>query len=274
MSKDSCDKLRPQPQDSDSVKTGRRTGRGHNERDCDQLVSDLRAAIRARDDFISVAAHELRNPITPIQLSVRLIRIAAESGDQAKLLAEAARLERLLDRFLRRTEVLLDVTQLVSGKPHLELAEVNVSDVATAAIDGLRPFLALSGSALAAAIEPGIIGLIDATALHQIIDNLLSNAIKYGAGRPIEIVLDTLDANARLRIRDQGMGISAEDQARIFEPFERAVKRTHQPGFGLGLWVTRRLTEAMGGSIAVNSEKGTGSLFTVNIPLKLRKTDG
>jgi len=274
MSKASSDISGPQLQSPDPTPGGRQTAPAQDERDGDRLISELREAVRARDDFITVAAHELRNQTTPIQLCARLIRIAEEGGDHVKVVAELARLERLLARFLRRAEVVLDVTQLMSGKLRLEPAEVNLSDLVSAVIDGFRPFLALSGSELAAAIAPGVTGLVDTLALNQIIDNLLSNAIKFGEGKLIELHLDVIGSNARLRVRDYGLGISAEDQARIFEPFERAVRRTNQPGYGLGLWVTRRLTEAMNGSITVSSQKGAGSLFTVTIPLKFGEPDG
>lgn len=246
----------------------------HNQSDCDRRIGELLQAVRARDDFIAIAAHELRNPITPIQLCVRLIRIAEAAGNHVKVAAEVARLERLLEHFLKRTEVLLDVTQLVSGKLHLDSAEINLSDLARGVIDGLRPLLTLSGSELNVDIAPHVVGQGDAMAFSQILDNLLSNAIKYGGGKLIELHLEVIDALARLRVRDNGGGITAEDQARIFEPFERAVRKSNQPGFGLGLWVTRRLAEAMGGSITVSSEEGTGSDFTVTIPLNSGNTDG
>jgi two-component system OmpR family sensor kinase len=272
MSKDSDDVSRPQ--NLDSVKTRAAAASPHNERDCDRSISELLQAVRAREDFISVAAHELRNPITPIQLCVGLIRTAVATGDYAKVAAELARLERLLERFLKRTEVLLNVTQLASGKLHLEAAETNLSELAHDVIEGLRPLLTRSGSPLAVEIAPAVIGVIDAVAFNQILDNLLSNAIKYGAGRLIELQLDVIDDRARLRVRDHGAGIAGEDQARIFESFERAVRKTNQTGFGLGLWVTRRLVAAMGGTITVSSGEGTGSLFTVTIPLNSGKTDG
>jgi two-component system OmpR family sensor kinase len=245
-----------------------------HECDCERLIGELREAVRARDDFISIAAHELRNPITPIQLCVRLIRIAEESGNYTKVAAELGRLERLLERFLRRTEVLLDMTKLVSGKLNLELARVNLSELAGSALDGLRPLVARSGSELIVVIVPDIMGEVDATAFGQVIDNLLSNAIKYGRGKPIELYLDVIDHNARLTVRDNGEGIGSADQQRIFEPFERAVKKTDKPGFGLGLWVSRRMIEAMSGTITVSSEEGAGSIFVVTIPLEPRKTDG
>lgn len=241
--------------------------------DPDATIADLREAVRAREDFIAFAAHELRNPITPIHLCVRLIREAEKSGDRSRVSSELDRLERLLNHFLRRTEVLLDVTQLVSGKLRLEPAETCLSDFARAVIDDLQALVARSGSKLTVDLAPNVLGFMDPVAFSQIFDNLLSNAVKYGLGKPIDVSLGRLKSRVRLIVRDYGSGISPEDQARIFEPFERAVKKNHRPGFGLGLWVTRRLTEAMGGSITVSSEKGAGSVFTVMLPLNPRKTD-
>ena len=153
MSKDSDD-VSP-PQNLDPVKTPAQIKSPHNERDCDQRISELLQAVHARDDFITVAAHELRNPITPIQLCVGLIRTAEAAGDYAKVAAELTRLERLLERFLKRTEVLLNVTQLASGKLHLEAAETNLSDLAHGVIDGLRPLPHPSHMSIDEAIEAG-----------------------------------------------------------------------------------------------------------------------
>jgi two-component system, OmpR family, sensor kinase len=236
-------------------------------RDPKVIIAELREAVRTREEFIAFAAHELRNPVTPIALCVRLIRAAEASGDRAKLCSELDRLERLLNRFLRRAEVLLDVTQLVSGKLRLEPAETRLPDVIRGVIDDLNSLLVRSGSTLSADLGQEVNGLIDPVAFAQIAENLLSNAIRYGLGKPIQVGLRPHDGNALLVVRDCGLGISPADQARVFEPFERAVRKDDKPGFGLGLWVTRRLAEAMGGSITVSSEKGAGSEFVVRLPL-------
>ncbi len=96
--------------------------------------------------------------------------------------------------------------------------------------------------------------------------NLLSNAIKYGNGRPVDVSLETEGPLVRLRIRDRGIGIAPEDQARIFDRFERAVSLRHFGGFGLGLWIVKRIIAAHGGTIRVESEPGHGSMFVVELP--------
>jgi len=112
---------------------------------------------------------------------------------------------------------------------------------------------------------------LDRTAVEQIVENILSNAIRYGAGQPISVTLSGGNSStAQLTIRDQGMGISEADQARIFDQFQRAKANNTAGGFGVGLWITRQLVLAMAGEISVTSKVGCGSTFIVLLPLKGR----
>jgi signal transduction histidine kinase len=106
--------------------------------------------------------------------------------------------------------------------------------------------------------------------LEQVVSNLLTNAIKYGCGRPISVELKQDEEHVWLSVRDEGIGIAPADQERIFERFERAVSEQHYSGFGLGLWIVRQILDAMGGRIHVQSEPGQGSVFTVELPLRIR----
>ena len=101
--------------------------------------------------------------------------------------------------------------------------------------------------------------------LEQVVVNLLSNAIKYGAGKPISVTVALAGPAARIIVRDRGIGIGAEDQARIFERFERAVSLNYG-GLGLGLYITREIVRAHGGTIRVESEPGAGAAFIVELP--------
>jgi signal transduction histidine kinase len=114
-----------------------------------------------------------------------------------------------------------------------------------------------------------VVGLWDRTRLESVIGNLISNAAKFGEDKPIEISISCDGAVARIAVTDHGIGIAPEQQARIFEKFERAVSERHYGGFGLGLWVVRQIVEAHGGSIHVASEAGKGSTFVVELPLSL-----
>ena len=109
-------------------------------------------------------------------------------------------------------------------------------------------------------------GSWDRALLDQVLTNLISNAIKFGAGAPIDVVVEPRRGSARLTVRDRGIGIATEDVRRIFGRFERAVSARHYGGLGLGLFVSRQIVEAHGGRIAVESRAGEGSTFTVELP--------
>jgi signal transduction histidine kinase len=112
------------------------------------------------------------------------------------------------------------------------------------------------------------LGLWDPDKIERIVGNLVANGIKYGAGNPIELCVENTGPRARITVRDRGIGIDAKDQKRIFERFERSVSVQNYGGFGIGLWIARRLTEAMGGAIRVDSELGKGSTFVVELPIQ------
>jgi two-component system OmpR family sensor kinase len=234
----------------------------------DQLVEELREAIKARDDFLAIATHELRNPLTPILLCLQLIRAAEKSKDHAKLTHELDRLERQIKHFVARTNTLLEVAQITSGKFRLDASSFNLSELISGIVSDYTPLVTRSGSELTVNIQNGVMVFLDPMAVSGIVENLLSNAIKYGQSKPIEIVLTATAVNAQITVRDHGIGIDEKDQARIFERFERAVGRQVQSGFGVGLWLSRSYVELMGGAITVFGEPGAGSLFTVSLPIK------
>jgi two-component system, OmpR family, sensor kinase len=239
----------------------------------DQLIAELRDAVRARDDFLAVAAHELRNPLTPILLSVQLIRGAEQSGGNVRASAELDRLERLIKHFVARATMLLEVAQISSNKFHLEPAELNLSELIKGVVNDYMPLILRSGSELTTNIQNEIIARLDQLAVSEIVENLLSNAIKYGEHKPIELTLTAANDLAQITVRDNGIGIDGKDKERIFEQFERVVHREGRSGFGIGLWLTRNLAESMGGTITVIGEPGAGSLFTVSLPINPRRID-
>src|SRR5262249_54922925 len=109
-------------------------------------------------------------------------------------------------------------------------------------------------------------GRWDRLRVGQVVTNLLSNAIKFGGGRPVEIEVALAGDLARLRVRDHGVGVAPEARGRIFGRFERASSDQHYPGLGLGLWITKQIVDACGGTIAVESQPGKGSTFIVELP--------
>jgi len=237
----------------------------------DQLIRELRDAIDSRDSFLAIAAHELRNPLTPIVLGLQLIRAAEESNDRTKVRHELDRLERQIKRFIARTNVLLEVARITAGRFQLEPSTLNLSELMTGIVTDYMPLIIRSGSEMMVDIKDGVTAFIDRMAMSEIVENLLSNAIKYGERKPIEIALRSNTQAIQLIVRDNGMGINSKDRARIFERFERAVGRGAHDGFGIGLWLSRSLVELMGGSITVSGEPGAGSIFTVSLPIQPRE---
>lgn len=235
-----------------------------------RAIAELREAVRARDEFIAIAAHELRNPMTPMLGWIERLLIAArrpETGCPALIVAGLERLGDVVERYLQRVDTLLDVARITSGRRPLEPVSVDLSELVSRATREVAPLAARAGCALRVAVQDDVVGIWDRLALEQIIDNLLSNAFKYGAGKPIEVALAAAEGSARLTVRDYGIGISAEDQTRIFGRFERAVTQRTHGGYGIGLWVAHQLVTAMSGGIEVDSVPNQGSTFSLVLPL-------
>jgi two-component system OmpR family sensor kinase len=235
-----------------------------------RLVAELTRAVHARDAFIAIAAHELRNPMTPMLGYVEHILSVArrpESRCPATIIVALERLANQIAEYVKRATTLLDVSRITAGKFRAELSAVDLSAIMLQAVHRHRANAERSGCRLEPSIAGEVSGLLDKLAVEQIADNLLSNAVKYGAGEPIEVSLVSDGTEARLPVRDHGIGISKEDQARIFDAFERAVTRREEGGFGIGLWVVRHLVDAMHGEIHVASRPAEGSTFTVILPL-------
>jgi two-component system, OmpR family, sensor kinase len=240
-------------------------------------VERLTEAVEARDAFLAVAAHELRNPMTPIIGRIQILARAARRPDfQVERLVQGLdEIEWLIARYLKRANVLLDVSRITSGKLTLDRVPVDVCEVAREVIENFSPLRQRAGSDLTLDLpsEPVVVSG-DRLAIEEILDNLVSNAIKYGANKPIwlRIGLDEEQHCAVIGIADRRSGISADDQARIFERFERAVQPGEQlSGFGVGLWIVRQLCQGMEGSVRVDSTPGQGSTFSVALPLQSSK---
>jgi signal transduction histidine kinase len=218
-----------------------------------------------------MASHELRTPLTPVMLQLQaLLRQRGRAGAGAlsaeSLLVKIELVHRHLERLTRMIDDLLDISRITVGRLRIEAEEVDLRALVEEVIGRSSDALRRAGSGVDLRAPAPLPGRWDRLRLDQIVTNLLSNAIKYGDGRPIEIALEGDERTARLVVRDHGIGIAPADQARIFQRFERAVSERHYGGFGLGLWITRQVVEAMGGSIQVVSRLGEGATFTVELP--------
>ena len=232
-----------------------------------QSEQEAIAAVQARDDFLSVAAHELRNPLNALQLQlVGLYRAAQQADDTLSRTWVADRLSQATEdvaTLVRLVHNLLDVARISSGRFDVEPEDLDFGDVIRAVV---RRFgQALTASRLALEV-PAVSGRSDRLRLEQIVTNLVSNAIKFGGDKPIEIALRADADRAYFSVTDHGIGIDPERQSELFARFARAVPRREYGGFGLGLWIARETVRAMGGEIWLTSTPGEGSTFSVSLP--------
>jgi PAS domain S-box-containing protein len=234
-----------------------------------QLYRQAQDEVRERDEFLSVASHELRTPVTALQLQLQVLnRVAQRAGASLpRVLADKMEaLERQTRRITLLVNELLDVSRMRLGRLELKLEEMDLAEVTREALAGLREELERSGSHIALRAERPAVGRWDRLRLEQVLTNLLVNAVKFGEGRPIAVAVDADDGSARLTVADQGIGIAPEHHERVFARFERAVPAQHFGGLGLGLYIARAIVEAHGGSIRLTSAPGSGSTFTVELP--------
>lgn len=221
----------------------------------------------ARDEFIAVAAHELRNPMTPILAQVH--RLAARARREAcseTFVAGLELLETAVDHYIRRANTLLEVSRLNAGLTRVNPQSVDMVEVVKECARSYELFAARTGTQLQCQLPEHARGVWDPLAIEQILDNLVSNAIRYGDGKPIDVALVNDEDFVLLTVTDRGIGIAPEDQARIFQRFEQASGGRTSGGFGVGLWLARQLVEAHGGTLNVKSMPGCGSAFSVRLP--------
>ena len=234
-------------------------------------LAQAEEAVRMRDEFISVASHELKTPLSAISMQVDTIVRAAERLDAAdfksRAIAKLEQLRRSTQRISALTDQLLDISRITGGRLALQYQEVDLVQLARGVVAQFDDELARVGSSLVFDVPEGELrGTVDPLRLEQVLMNLLANAIKYGPGKPIEVRLQARRGEIVLSVRDHGIGIDPAHQSRVFDKFERAVSNRQYGGFGLGLWISRQLIEAHGGQIRVESQPGAGSTFIVAVP--------
>ncbi|MCY1036766.1 HAMP domain-containing sensor histidine kinase [Corallococcus sp. BB11-1] len=238
-----------------------------------RLLREAREAVRQRDEFLGIASHELKTPLTPLSLKVQLLQkqvvVLAREGRPVPTEKVAETLD-VVQRQVRRlsglVDNLLDVSRITAGRLRLELEELDLASVAAEILYRFAPAAAQHGTELELNAPVPVVGRWDRLRLEQVVTNLVSNALKYGAGHPVVLGVEGHGTLARLTVKDHGIGIAPEDLARIFERFERAVSDRHYGGLGLGLYITRQIVEAFGGKVRATSEPGQGSTFILELP--------
>ena len=238
-----------------------------------RLLRTAQQAVRLRDDFLSIASHELKTPLTPLSLKLQsMAKLAGSEQIGGELSERMSRdvesMRRQVKRLSDLINDLLDVARISGGRMTLVPEPVELAGLVREVASRFEPEAERVGGRLNVHVEEPLAGYWDRLRLEQVVTNLLSNAVKYGPGKPIHVRVDAEGEHARLTVRDEGIGIEPQHLARIFEKFERAVSERHYGGLGLGLYISEQIVKALGGSIAVDSVPQQGTVFTVRLPLR------
>ena len=251
------------------------TGSGGAGDDPAGLAGRLREAleaIEARDEFLAIAAHELRSPLNALGLQLAVLERQAAASGVPQLQAQATRARRNVDRYIRRASALLDVSRLASGQLQPQLGQVVLREVVQAVLDTHQDEAQLRGVALDAQVDGDPAGLWDARMVEEMISNLVSNALRYGAGSPVRIRAgEAPGGRVWIEVADQGPGIPESEREHVFGKFSRAVSHSRDHGgFGLGLWIVAGMAAAHQGTIELKTPSGGGAAFVLILPTQPR----
>jgi len=224
-------------------------------------------AIRLRDEFLSLAAHELKTPLTVLQLQLDTLNDRMDDSGQrvAKKLQRAAQSG---ERLALLVESLLDVSRIATGRFALDIKEFDLVEAVNRVVDGLRPSADRARCEMSVVSAEPIIGAWDRLRLEQALTNLLANAIKYGAGAPVVVSAGREGDAVLLEVRDHGPGLPEGELARIFQRFERAASIRNFGGLGLGLYFIQAIVDAHGGSVTATNASDGGARFQITLPLR------
>ncbi|MDY7225137.1 PAS domain-containing sensor histidine kinase [Hyalangium rubrum] len=237
-----------------------------------QMQAQLQAAVRLRDEFLTVASHELKTPLTPLQMRLHALMrdstaelSSEELRERVRKAAESSSAQ--VRKLVELINDLLDVGRLTEGRLSLSLEPLDLAAVVREVARRFEPQARRAQCPLIVQAPEAVVGAWDSSRLEQVVANLLSNAIKYGPGRPVVMRVERREGRALLSVVDEGIGIAPEKLGRVFEKFERAVSPLNYGGLGLGLYISRQIVLALGGTIQVESQPGRGSTFTIELPL-------
>ncbi len=235
------------------------------------LFKDTKNAIQLRDDFISVASHELRTPITSLLLQIEVLKSIVSELDQdidSTLLMRKflGNTNSQLKRLTRLVDDMLDISRINNKKLSMNIKMVNLNELLKEVLERFDDQLKSYGVRATIIGPTDVIYPCDRERMDQVITNFITNAIKYGNRKPIELRLEDRPSAIFLHIEDKGKGIALQDQERIFNQFERIAPAEDINGLGLGLYINNHIIREHGGKITVMSEPNQGSVFTVELP--------
>lgn len=243
-----------------------------------KIELELRKAISARDEFVSISSHELKTPLTSLKLKTQFFLRKLNQNKEISLeeiYKFSDGLEQQISRLTRLVDDMLDISRLRSGKFNLSKQKTNFCQLVSEVLERIKPQFIEAGYQ-----EPVLknlneaYGFWDPLRIEQVISNLLTNAIRYGEGKPVFLEVKIIGNNVQLSVQDHGAGISEEQKERIFNRFERLTEVHESTGLGLGLFLSQRIIIAHQGRIWVESEINKGSTFYFSLPLNNSETEG
>ena len=228
--------------------------------------------IKARDEFLSIASHELKTPLTSMLLQMQtaihnIKNVSLANFSVASLMKMLESTEQQSARLSRMINDLLNVSLITTGRLELEKENVDLGKLVQDVSERFVEKATKEGGQITISAKENILGRWDKLRIEQVVTNLITNGIKYGNGKPIEIKVSERDSFAQIKVTDHGIGIPREQQEKIFEKFERAVPNNHYKGLGVGLYITYQIVKAHQGKMKLASKLGSGSTFTVELPL-------
>lgn len=237
-----------------------------------KLAQDLQQAVATRDEFLSIASHELKTPLTSMKLQTQSIlrgisRGSAEAFTPEKVKRLVENTATQVSRLNRLVDDMLDISRIQSGKFNIHLEPMKLNDVIQDIYNQFKEQFEHALCETVLEISGEAIGVFDRFKIEQVITNLLSNAIRYGAGKPIAVKLEVEDKKAIIKVTDNGIGLDPANFDKVFDRFERIIHTKGINGLGLGLYITKQIVLAHHGEIWIESELGKGATFVVELPL-------
>lgn len=242
-------------------------------REIEKIAQDLQRALKSRDEFLSIASHELKTPITSLKLQLQLVKKRrlqnkADAYSPEKMDALVDLIEKQIERITRLVDDMLDISRIRSGKLTVLKDNVNLCQLLTEILNRMEPSLKVARTVVTLECAENITGKWDRLRIDQVFTNILTNAMKYGNNKPVSIHVKKEKHHVLISFIDQGIGLEPEACERIFLRFEREVNFYEISGLGLGLYIARQIVQAHGGKIWVESDgPGAGSTFFVELPL-------
>lgn len=234
------------------------------------LQDRLKAAVEARDLFLSIASHELNTPLTSLKLHTQMMQRMLKKGFKKEKLVKFIEMTGLhVSRLVRIVEDMLDLSRIREGSISFVITNVDLKGLLSDSLERFALYYQEAGLAPPDLSFDGrdFFCCVDVNRFEQIVSNLLTNALKYGEGKPVHVHLSDEGDHVALFVQDQGKGISKEDQEHLFEQFYRGRRPTGE-GLGLGLFITKKIVAGHAGDISVKSEIGKGTTFKVVLPKK------